>query len=106
MSGGSYNYLCGADDLEDLLAKGRDLNAMAVTLARLGYADDAAQETQALISDIRAVEVRARVALDRLGGVFKAVEWWRSRDWSEDRVQEALTTYRSRTGGVQKGDGE
>lgn len=100
MSGGSFNYLCWAVDLEDLLAKRHQLESMAEELARLGYAPDAASEARALISDIRAAQVRVETAMDRLQGVFKAVEWWRSGDWGEDGVHEALEHYRGLGGGV------
>jgi Holliday junction resolvasome RuvABC DNA-binding subunit len=70
MSGGSYNYLCHSWDLDDLDKHESDLEDMADRLAALGYAQDAARETQALL------------------------EWWDSNDWSEDQVKEALAKYR------------
>lgn len=96
MSGGSYNYLglVYGDDLAELLGKEADLRAMADRLAGLGYATDAARETEELLIMLRQWKVRAEVRVRRLSDVWKAVEWWDSSDWSEDRVRTALTIYR------------
>lgn len=55
MSGGSYEYLCWADDLDRLLEKQHHLEAMADRLAGLGYADDAAAETTDLLLTLAAI---------------------------------------------------
>lgn len=94
MSGGSYEYLCWADDLDRLLEKQHHLEAMADRLAGLGYADDAAAETTDLLLTLREWQVRARAHVERLSDVWKAIEWWDSCDWGEERVHEALTAYR------------
>lgn len=94
MSGGSYNYLCDAFDLDDLLKKQSDLRDMADRLAALGYARDAATETEELLTMLRQFEVRATVRLSRLADVWKAVEWTDSCDWSEDSIRKALAAYR------------
>lgn len=94
MSGGSFNYLCHTWDLNDLMDKRGDLEEMASELAGLGYAQDAARETEELLVMLRQWEVRASVRLERLREVWKAVEWWRSCDYSEDQVREALAEYR------------
>ncbi|MGW0905027.1 hypothetical protein [Streptomyces sp. NPDC002853] len=100
MSGGSYNYLFAAADLEDLQARRWDLEEMASRLAGLGYAQDAARETEELLVLYRQWETRASVRLARLSDVWKAVEWWDSHDSSEDRVHEALAKYRDDTYGT------
>lgn len=92
MSGGSFDYLYVHYEVE--LRHERQLEQMADRLAVLGYADDAAQETRRALEDARAARVRAEVALKRLEGVWKAMEWWQSSDWSEDAVAEALVKYR------------
>lgn len=97
MSGGSFNYLCHAGDLEDLIAKRHHLDEMATTLAHLGYAADAAQETASLLAHIRSTNARAEASTDRLSGVWKAVEWWHSADRGEDAVHQALAKYRGET---------
>jgi len=94
MSGGSYNYLCHKSVDEILIGGMRDLQDMADRLAKLGYADDAARETQTLIHDIRAFLNRSETATERLADVWKNVEWWDSSDRGEDAVKAALTTYR------------
>lgn len=94
MSGGSFNYLCHTFDLDDLIDKRGSLEAMATELAGLGYAQDAARETEELLVMLRQWEVRATVRVERLRGVWKAVEWWRSSDYGEDQVREALAEYR------------
>ncbi|MFH9579122.1 hypothetical protein ACH4MO_14125 [Streptomyces globisporus] len=94
MSGGSYNYLYAAADLEDLQARRFDLEEMANRLAGLGYAQDAARETEELLVLFRQWETRAAVRMRRLTDVWHAVEWWDSNDSSETRVHEALAKYR------------
>lgn len=94
MSGGSYNYLCAIQDLEDLQARQHDLANMAERLAGLGYAQDAARETEELLLLFRQWQTRADIRLRRLTDVWKAVEWWDSNDSSETRVHEALAKYR------------
>lgn len=100
MSGGSYNYLCAALDLEDLQSHRHDLEEMANRLSGLGYAQDAARETEELLLLLRQWETRAEVRLRRLTDVWKAVEWWDSNDSSEQRVHEALAKYRGDTDGA------
>lgn len=100
MSGGSYNYLGSIcyDDLAELLGKETDLQAMADRLAGLGYANDAARETEELLVMLRQWKIRADVRVRRLLDVWHAVEWWDSCDWSEDQVREALGKYRGGEG--------
>jgi 3-methyladenine DNA glycosylase AlkD len=95
MSGGSYNYLFTACDLEDIQSKQNDLSEMADRLAALGYAQDAAAETEELLILFRQWQLRAGVRLRRLEKVWKAVEWWDSCDSTEDAVKAALAEYRN-----------
>jgi hypothetical protein len=94
MSGGSYNYLNSTWDLDDLLKKRGDLEDMSARLAGLGWAEDAARETEELLVMLRQWEIRAETRINRLRDVWKAVEWWDSNDWSEAQVREALAKYR------------
>lgn len=94
MSGGSYNYLCHAGDLDGLWAKRGSLDEMAERLAGLGYARDAALETEELVTLLRQWDVRATARISRLAGVWKAIEWWDSCDYGEDDVRETLAQYR------------
>lgn len=93
MSGGSYNYLCYAS-ADELINKTADLQDIADRLAGLGYAKDAALETQSLLLIIRQYENRIEAMKNRLDGVWKAIEWWDSADTNEDSFKEALEKYR------------
>ena len=97
MSGGSHDYLCNAFELWDLISKPEGITRlaeMADDLAELGYAKDAAIETQRILQKIRAMEVQWQVANGRMRGVWKALEWWHSGDRSEECFKEALSKYR------------
>lgn len=100
MSGGSYNYLCWVQDLEDINSKRYALREMADRLAGLGYAQDAAAETEELLVLLQQWEIRAGVRIKRLSDVWHAVEWWDSNDSTEEDVREALTKYRGDTDGT------
>ncbi len=95
MSGGSYNHLYAIFDLEDIQDRQHDLQDMAERLAGLGYAQDAARETEELLLLFRQWETRADVRITRLRDLWKAVEWWDSKDGGEDNVRAALAAYRN-----------
>jgi hypothetical protein len=98
MSGGSYNYLCYCDGLSELLdGHMSDLRSMADDLAALGYAEDAAAETEELICMVNQASVRIETRIKRLRAIWKAREWWVSCDSSEDDFKEALAKYREIT---------
>jgi len=94
MSGGSYDYICHAD-LDSLLHKQEQVQRMADRLAQLGYAEDAAKETQELLLTLRQFENRINAMQGRLQAVWRSVEWWDSCDTSEDGVNMALDEYRA-----------
>ena len=95
MSGGSYEYLCYKDPDEMLSGSVRPhLEAMAERLSKLGWADDAAQETYEVLAILRQTETRLRVHNKRLNRVWHAVEWWDSGDSGPDALDEALSRYR------------
>ncbi len=93
MSGGSFEYLC-YKNFSEIVERTDLLQEMADELAKLGYANDAAKETQRLLNDIRKMENRIDVHLESLKEVWKAMEWWKSCDWGEDSLKEALMAYR------------
>lgn len=93
MSGGSYNYLSSKDS-QDLLTAQSDIEAMAQRLAGLGYATDAARETEELLLIIRQSLIRIDTRAERLGKIWHAVEWWDSGDSDENNVKDALDKYR------------
>jgi hypothetical protein len=100
MSGGSYNWLYTIGDLEDLQNRQYDLKAMAERLAALGYAADAAAETEELLVLLRQWQNRMSVRVTRLEALWKAVEWWDSADTTEPAVHAALAAYRADTAGT------
>lgn len=93
MSGGSYNYLCHAE-VDELLSGTHHIQDMADRLAGLGYADDAAKETEELLSTLRQFQNKIDAMKDKLTGVWREVEWWDSSDGSEESVIKALKEYR------------
>lgn len=96
MSGGSYGYLASLDmsELVERASKDGDIQQMADRLAGLGYASDAARETEELLLTLRQMENRINAMKNRLALVWRAVEWWDSCDCSEDDVKAALERYR------------
>lgn len=93
MSGGSYNHLWMMET--DQLFHNEDvIQAMADRLAGLGYAKDAASETEEFLLTIRQFENRIYTMQKRLRNVWYAVEWWDSGDSGEDGVKLALKEYR------------
>lgn len=94
MSGGSYNYLAYSE-AEHIYEKIEQLEAMSNDLASLGYAADAARETEELLCILRHFHIRVQVRLNRLNGVWHAMEWWRSGDSGECDVTDALKKYRA-----------
>lgn len=96
MGGGSYNYLYSKEPDELLRGGWEDLEHMARRLARLGYAADAAGETEELLLILRQVQVRLEARQRRLADIWRAVEWWDSGDSGEDGVKAALAQYREK----------
>ena len=92
MSGGSYNYFCFAT-AEGIHAKVEDLSRMRDRLVALGYMD-AAKETESLILIIQQSEVRIDAHIERLGRVWRSVEWFDSGDYGEDAIRDAIDGYR------------
>jgi hypothetical protein len=97
VSGGSYNYLFAKDCDMGLFTMEAEIEQMAERLAGLGYAEDAARETEEVLLIIRQAKVRIETRQERLRNIWHAVEWWDSADSGEDRVQEAIAAYRGET---------
>lgn len=95
MSGGSFNYLGRCYDSDDLIREHRsDLQEMAEFLGSLGYAEDAARESEELLCILNAALIRIDVRIKRLQPIWRAAEWWQSLDTSEDDLKKALAKYR------------
>ena len=93
MSGGSFDYLY-CKDISELMNDMHMLQAMADDLASLGYALDAAKETELFLLTLRQSTNRLEAMKERLEPVWKALEWWRSSDTNENDFKEALENYR------------
>jgi len=93
MSGGSYDYLCFKDAGEILGFEGQ-LRDMRDRLIGVGYAQDAARDTEEVLRIIRGYRARMECHLQALYEVWRSVEWWDSGDSGEDGVKKALSEYR------------
>ncbi len=94
MSGGSFNYLCWKDAAEIMEKALPDLEEMGKTLAELGWAEDAATETEDLLRIMRSFLIRADVRVRALARLWKSVEWMVSCDSGLDHIREELAAYR------------
>lgn len=81
-------------DLEDILTKRFALAEMSADLSAVGYAQDAARETEELLVLLNQWETRAGVRIDRLRSVWKAMDRWQDSNGSEPDFRAALAEYR------------
>lgn len=93
MSGGSFDYLYAVGELDDLYLKRLRLEEMATYLMDIG-AVDAGWETRDIQLDLIRFERLQLHRAQRLAGVWKAVEWVVSADWSPAQIDQALAEYR------------
>jgi hypothetical protein len=89
VSGGSFDYLCMSFDLDALLDRQEQLESMATQLREWGY-DGAADETDAVRTELQSLKTSVLDRVERLRAVWKAVEWTVSCDWGPDSVAEAV----------------
>jgi hypothetical protein len=94
MSGGNFNYLYIKED-EDLFNQSNldEMEKMASRLSELGF-EDAAKETLNLKHTIQQSLIRTQVSKERLGDIWKAVEWYDSGDSSLEKVELKIKQYR------------
>lgn len=95
MSGGSYNYLSSALDLEDLLSHMEELEQMANRLESLSEvefpgAHAAGVMTRELLIKMNLWITHSIITARLLRGVWHDVEWWDSGDYGPDQVREGL----------------
>jgi hypothetical protein len=90
MSGGSFDYLCYKDGAEAVMSSA--LTDMIAELYREFPDSSAANDTAALLALRDAINRKVSALQD----VWKAVEWWRSCDWSRERAVEAVAEYERR----------
>jgi len=98
MSGGSYNYLYSALDLEDLLGKREELERMADRLESLSEIEfpgsgAAGRMTRDLLVKIKLWESHANITASNLYGVWHDIEWWDSCDYGPEQVREGLAKF-------------
>lgn len=91
MSGGSFDWLF-CKSAEDLPNKLDTLEMMAESLDDEGFLG-AAEETRALIKSINDYIEHADAACERLGPVWKAMEWYQDGDTGIEKLEEAIVKY-------------
>ncbi|QOD05692.1 hypothetical protein [Pseudarthrobacter sp. BIM B-2242] len=91
MSGGSFDYLCEVASLKELLENKDGITGTAAVLRDRGH-EAAAAETEAILSELAAMEAYVLARVERLRDVWKAAEWVVSGDWSEDDLAEDVRT--------------
>lgn len=98
MSGGSFNYLY-AKDAEDLLSgQGvEELNEMGETLSDLGYEEEA-KETFLIQYEVKKARQELEKRINKIKGVWKAVEWYESKDSGIEHVQKEIEKFRKTQG--------
>src|SRR5262249_13057889 len=94
MSGGSYDNLF-LKDAEEIVREVciEVLRAMANRLSDLGYARDAARETEKLVSLVNQFKIEADAHIENLKEVWQAVEKLDSNDSDEEALKTALNNY-------------
>jgi len=94
VSGGSFNYLCDKRG-GDLRAAVADVRAMRDELVAFDTVPGLAAALRTFDDLLRMIDRDDPMdaAAERLRGVMKAVEWWRSSDWSAESVREALAEF-------------
>lgn len=89
MSGGSFGYLCYAIDGAGLDGRQEDLRSMASALRQYPGGEQAALDTEHVLSLLE----ETRRAADRLMETWRSVEWHRSGDSGPEDVAAALAGY-------------
>lgn len=92
MSGGSFNYLC-RKDLSDLVGGtvGEEWDHMLDELDEI--CPKAAEEMRKIRQDTKTFREMHEDRWCNLQGLLHSIEWWRSNDYGEDQVDEAIEIY-------------
>lgn len=96
MSGGSFEYAFRVFDIHELMEKIGYWRDLRDAFEAEGF-DDIAAEIDALLVQVDLAERRVGARLDRLREAAKAMEWWKSGDWSRDAVELAAANLRGET---------
>ena len=94
MSGGSYDYLY-CKEVANLFENDEILQAMADRLLDIGAGSLAARDTGSLLVELEHIRLRFELIMERLSPVWKAVEWYDSKDFGESDVRAAIEKYNS-----------
>jgi len=86
MSGGSYDYLCSADDAAELGVREEAIMRMLARLAALGSYPTLAVRTAALLALLSEVSAVGR----SMSRAWRAVEWCDSGDIDEESMRKTL----------------
>jgi hypothetical protein len=103
MSGGSFNYICFKETIDELSGYDEDIIAMSNALHALGYAWPAV-ETERILAIIERANEEVRMILEdkKLAQLWKAVEWYHSGDWEREVVSRAFTDFVKSSRGAKK----
>jgi len=94
MSGGSFNYLHTkeADQWVGFQCT-QEAEAMIDAMIEAG-ADDAAMETRKILAIADGARVRLEALIEHMAPIWKAMEWWKSNDTSQEMFAKALAKWR------------
>lgn len=90
MSGGSFDYISGAD-AEQVFERRRDFRNLVEALEHEAPRSEAAKDSRYLLD--RADSYVAAFDELSLGNVWHALEWWYSGDQSRDQFERAVEAY-------------
>lgn len=94
MSGGSYEYASDTRSIQDLSQHICELKRMVFDL-KTYHAEDVSADTEELIRYFEQLEDEFIERIKPLQKVWHALEWFKSGDWGEDGLQEAIEEYRN-----------
>lgn len=92
MSGGSYGYLYSTF-VSDLHDRSSNLREMADDLMAEWPQSKAAHDTLAFVELFDLFDEILEVKKKKLEDVWHAQEWWRSNDYSQEQVTQAIWDY-------------
>lgn len=93
MSGGSFNYLFLAWELDQLGEHREDIKRMGTVLEGFGLRGvRALEKTKQVLALMDQVDELAQ----QLSDVWHDVEWWQSHDYSRDQIEKVLDEFNER----------
>jgi len=95
MSGGSFDYASRADDIASVIRHQTKLDELANELMVQG-AFQAAIDTLMVIQLAKKWNEFVENECAKLGDIWHALEWWKSRDYNEQQFRDAVDRYKLR----------